>query len=306
MKTWYYAVCDKCGEALNVFVNNPSCTEAYLGKFDAEIQEWLSKHYGCELRFIHSDIHLDKLWEEGYKHKAVGSEGIEKYMLVRGKYVKYPHTVHLPWTQAVTDDEILTNVNHLVGKSVVVTEKMDGENTTMYTDHIHARSIDSRNHPSRTWIKNLWGRLRTEIPETWRVCGENLFAKHTIYYTELDDVFQVFNIWDGDTCLSWNETKEWCQLLGLSHVPVLYEGIWDEAAVKACWTGKSRQGGDQEGYVVRVAEKFNFDQFGTSLAKFVRKNHVQTSDHWLDEPVVPNLLKVRVQRFLNLSLPPKP
>lgn len=36
---------------------------------------------------------------------------------------------------------------------VVITEKMDGENTTLYRDGLHARSLDSRHHPSRNWVK---------------------------------------------------------------------------------------------------------------------------------------------------------
>ena len=206
-------------------------------------------------------------------------------------YKKYPHTPHLPWTLAVTDDEILSSVNHFVGKEIVVTEKLDGENCNMYLDHIHARSIDSRSHPSRNFVKNLWGRVRSDIPPGMRICGENLYATHSIHYSGLTNYLQVFNIWQGDECMSWEETVVWCNLLGLEHVPVLYHGIWDEDKVKSCWTGKSTQGGDQEGYVVRIADRFQAEDFGRSLAKFVRKGHVQTSDHWLDEAIVPNQLK---------------
>jgi hypothetical protein len=66
MKTWYRAVCDEHGEAVHIFVNNPTCTAAYLSDSDQEIGEWLSNHHGCELRLIWHDLHLDKLWDEGY------------------------------------------------------------------------------------------------------------------------------------------------------------------------------------------------------------------------------------------------
>lgn len=70
--------------------------------------------------------------------------------------VKYPRTFHLPWSRSYThDDKVLKHVQHFEGKEVVVTEKMDGENTTMYRDYLHARSIDSKDHPSRHWIKNV-------------------------------------------------------------------------------------------------------------------------------------------------------
>jgi len=66
MKTWYKAVCDACGEAIDMFVSNPSCSASLLGDHDAEIQAWLEKHWSCELRLIWRDDHLDKLWEDGF------------------------------------------------------------------------------------------------------------------------------------------------------------------------------------------------------------------------------------------------
>jgi hypothetical protein len=73
-KDWYLAVCDKCLEAKYVMVSNPSCTAAYLGHKDAQVQAFLNKHYGCELRLVWRDDQLDKLWEEGYTNKDLRYE----------------------------------------------------------------------------------------------------------------------------------------------------------------------------------------------------------------------------------------
>jgi len=95
----------------------------------------------------------------------------------------------------------------LAARDVVVTEKMDGENTTLYSDGLHARSVDSRHHPSRAWIKAFHAQWRHLIPEGWRLCGENLFAQHSIHYERLPSYFMLFSIWDEHNhCLSWNET----------------------------------------------------------------------------------------------------
>ena len=59
MKVWYDAVCDKHLERCRVFVSNPSTTAAYLSASDKGIQDWLEKHYGCELRLIWRDDQLD-------------------------------------------------------------------------------------------------------------------------------------------------------------------------------------------------------------------------------------------------------
>lgn len=85
---------------------------------------------------------------------------------------KYPRTPHLPWSPGVSDDDILLNTaSFFENKQVVVTEKMDGENTTVYRDFIHARSIDSRFHPSRTWVKAMQAQIGYQIPDGWRICG---------------------------------------------------------------------------------------------------------------------------------------
>jgi hypothetical protein len=95
MKTWYKAVCDKCGEAREIFVSNPSCTATYLSDQDEAIQTWLSKHYGHELRLICTDEQLDKLWEEGYDYAPLSchsnyktrlqEDADNKWLLIRKK-----------------------------------------------------------------------------------------------------------------------------------------------------------------------------------------------------------------------------
>tara|TARA_B100000745_G_C20123493_1_gene384732 strand:+ start:261 stop:896 length:636 start_codon:yes stop_codon:yes gene_type:complete len=207
------------------------------------------------------------------------------------KLVKYPSTYHLPWSRSVTEnDKVLTSLEHFVGRRVVVTEKMDGESCSMYTDAIHARSLDSRHHPSRDWIKAFWGAKRNLIPEGWRLCGENLYAEHSIRYDQLPSYFMLFSIWDeNNVAQSWDATVEWCELLEMKHVPILFDGQWDENIVKGLWD-KSKQN-ISEGYVVRLAEPFHFDNFKTSIAKFVRRGHVQTDEHWMHSEIVPNGLE---------------
>ena len=57
--------------------------------------------------------------------------------------LKYPRTLHLPWSESITsDDKVMKSIDSLLNKNVIVSLKMDGENTTLYTDYIHARSID--------------------------------------------------------------------------------------------------------------------------------------------------------------------
>lgn len=209
--------------------------------------------------------------------------------------VKYPRTYHLPWSPGKTsDDRTVDDPEELFdGVEVVVTEKMDGECTTMYSDYLHARGIDYAPHRSRDYVKALHGRIASDIPDGWRICGENLYGVHSIAYEALPAYLLVFSIWNArNDCLPWDETVYWAQLLGLETVPVLYRGPWDEAAVRALdGVGKSRLGGDREGYVVRRAGDFHYRAFRQSVAKYVRSGHVQTPDHWAQQAVVANKLR---------------
>jgi len=208
------------------------------------------------------------------------------------RYVKYPRTYHLPWSQNVPeDDRVMPSVAQFEGRRVIATVKMDGENTTWYCDYNHARSVDSANHPSRNWAKALWAQKCADIPEGYRVCLENLYAQHSIAYDDLESYVYGFSFWDDkNICQSWDDTMEWFQLMEITPVPVLYDDIFDEKKLRNLHNSLDLS--KCEGYVLRVADSFHYSQFRKSVAKFVRKNHIQTVKHWMQgQPIVPNKLR---------------
>jgi len=191
---------------------------------------------------------------------------------------KYPRTPHLPWSPGYSGDDIrLADISHFYGKQVVITEKRDGENTTLYTDAIHARSLNNRYHDSQSWVRQLHASIANDIPEGMRICGENLYAQHSLRYENLSTYFEVFSVWQEDYCLSWAETVEWVELLGLSTVPVLYIGEWDVEFVQQVMQINPSV---QEGYVVRNSERFYYQEFSQNVAKYVREGHVTTNESW--------------------------
>ncbi len=205
------------------------------------------------------------------------------------KYIKYPRSYHFPWSENLkNDDRMLSSTDAFYDKRVIITEKMDGENTTLYNDFIHARSLDSKHHESRDWVKAFWGKIKHEIPEGWRICGENLYAKHSILYNGLPSYFLGFNIWnEKNICLSWDDTKEWFDLLGIVSVPTIYDGIYPKEWITKIQYDLNRK---QEGYVVRLAEAIAYRDFKYKVGKWVRKNHVQTSEFWMHSKLEPNEL----------------
>ena len=47
----------------------------------------------------------------------------------------------------------------------------------------------------------------------------------------------------------------------------------------------------EEGYVIRIADEFDYDDHNKYTCKWVRESHVQTTDFWMTEVVIPNKLK---------------
>jgi len=209
-------------------------------------------------------------------------------------YVKYPRTYHVPWSEGTEDDKTLPDDSNFHGKEVVVTIKMDGENTTWYRDYIHARSINSGSHESRDWVKGLWSQKAWQLSEGMRICGENLYAQHSVHYNNLPSYFMVFSVWYKLRCLSWEETLFYSQLLDLDMVPVMYHGIYDREQIMEIYEKKFK-GSGCEGFVIRLTNEFNYGQFRKCVAKFVdpkfRMLVNNAHGHWISKKIIPNKLK---------------
>lgn len=210
-------------------------------------------------------------------------------------HVKYQRTWHATWSPGITKDDRVHTAEamqkNFAGKRVIVTKKMDGENTTMYQDYFHARSLDSASHISQSWCRNYWSQICGDIPPEWRICGENLYAVHSIAYDDLDTFFYGFSMWDDrNVCLDWDTMIEYFTLMGVTVVPKLYDGIYDEKIIRSL--EKELDFNRDEGYVIRTADGFSYADFRNCVAKFVRKGHVQpNAHHWRAKQVVPNGLK---------------
>jgi hypothetical protein len=52
------------------------------------------------------------------------------------------------------------------------------------------------------------------------------------------------------------------------------------------------ENGDEcEGYVIRLADSFHYKNFQKSVVKYVRKNHVKTDKHWMQQTIIKNILE---------------
>lgn len=198
---------------------------------------------------------------------------------------KYGRTYHLPFSKGVTnDDRICWEWEGVLDAELIITEKLDGENTCLKATGVYARSHGS---PTRNpWAKNAW-----EIWEgvqhhlgSLEIFGENLYGIHSIEYERLPAHFFVFAIRDEGRWLSWEEVVFYAECLDLFTVPLLEQGSFTKenlsATIAANMDYGSTFGGAIEGVVVRPSAEFTTEEFPHKVIKYVRENHVKTDEHW--------------------------
>jgi hypothetical protein len=223
---------------------------------------------------------------------------------------KYNRTFHLPWSKGATnDDKIATDLSYLINGEIVITEKMDGSNTSLETNGCFARTHSGPpTHISFDGLKAFHSTIRHKISKGTQLFGEWLYAKHSISYDALPHHFMLFNVRElkGQDTKSWNEVcyweswemvRTWAAELEIPTVPELYTGkVSSEKELKELVESLMIQpsvcGGIREGVVVRIQEQFTDTVFQHCVMKYVRANHVQTSEHWKDQEIVKNKLKL--------------
>ena len=210
--------------------------------------------------------------------------------------IKHPRTVHLPWSRSRSRDDVSADSLDFLNGEIVVTEKLDGENTTIYSDGFsHARSIDSGYHSSRSRVGALAAAISSDIPAGWRVCGENMQARHTLAYEQVPH-FLVHSVWNQQNCaLSFADTEEFCHQLGLVPVPVLYRGRSSPAELKLL-NSNSGAYGPAEGYVVRAAGEIDYQDWSSQVGKYVASGFQIDSGHWIKNWQPNNLLPALERR----------
>jgi hypothetical protein len=201
--------------------------------------------------------------------------------------IKYGRTFHLPISPGATsDDKIMSSLDGLLGDDLVVTEKMDGENTTLHRLGSHARSPDGRHHPSGDWLKAFAAGICPQLAEGERIVGENLYARHSVSHSALPSWFLGFG-WIVDGVVQpWDLTLVRFEELGVQPVPVLYRGPYRPRLFEDLAQGLDLT--RQEGFVARIAGAFAEAEMPRRMGKYVRAGHVQSEVHWMNAPLVPN------------------
>ena len=211
---------------------------------------------------------------------------------------KYPKTRYLSFSPSKDNIDVretgLFDMNNFINKDLIITTKMDGSNLQMSQERLAARNGKYANHKSFDLAKVLYNDIYYKIPKDFIIFGEWLYAKHSIHYANLISYFQVFAIYDksNNIYLSWQNVEQLTNSLNLNTVQKLgsirSNNLTElEQLITQFGEHYINQGG--EGIVVRNSESFS--DFNNNVAKYVRKNHVTTDEHWSSQKLIRNMLK---------------
>jgi hypothetical protein len=203
--------------------------------------------------------------------------------------LKFPRIYHLPYSLGATDDDkTLSSVDYLLNKPVVITEKMDGSNVCLCNEGVLSRGGSKATHPSFDLLKQRWAAKQHHL---WRknfIFGEWCYAKHSIHYTNLEDYFFMFAVFSEEDQIwrSWDDVVWFAKEFQFKTAPVLAYTNFTSLEQMISFPYDETT----EGYVIRIRDSFHNKDFKSSVAKFVRANHVQTTKHWSTEKIIRNQL----------------
>ena len=201
--------------------------------------------------------------------------------------MKYPRTSYWPWSPQIPADGLqVADPSVFVGLEVVVTEKLDGSNTLLHRGEVYGRSVSTPSTaPWRAMVKKHHAWKLADSDDL--LYGEDIFGVHSIEYGPVaeDRTLYAFALRRRERFESFDEVRDLAKRLDIAVVPVVWRGRFGSVnaireLVAEAHTRASHLGGQREGVVIRPAAGFPAADFGSLVCKSVRRDHVQTDEHW--------------------------
>lgn len=250
---------------------------------------------------------------------------------------KYPRTQHIEGSGLQAGDEDLDVIpfQEFAGRYLVVEEKMDGANSAVSFGPDGKLLLQSRGHYLmggerekhfdlfKAWARRYTAELWDVLSDRYVMYGEWLYARHSVFYTDLPHYFLEFDLFDktSEDFLSTQRRREMLahapfvasvKMLHAGTVPSMQalkdmvgpshfiapdylrrlEAICQERHLDARQVlAETDQTGLMEGLYIKVEE----DGLVQERYKYVRAGFLQTvlnsHSHWLDRPIIPNGLR---------------
>lgn len=200
---------------------------------------------------------------------------------------KYPSTPH--WINSPTvhrNDSYTNHPEQFLNKRIVITEKLDGGNTCLFNGQVYARSVIQPSNDGWMAMVKKHHAWKSNYPyvKDMAFYGEDIYGIHSIEYNAVkeSETFYLFAIRKDDFFLNWKEVRDHTDF---PVIPEVFDGIFFETKhltnfLKREITKPSALGGPREGFVIRNFKEFYHSDFDRNVCKYVRKNHVQTDQHW--------------------------
>jgi hypothetical protein len=256
---------------------------------------------------------------------------------------KYPRTPHLEGSGVQPGDETLASISFLeiTGRTLVITEKMDGANCGIRFTADGRLLLQSRGHYLaggererqfdlfKAWAYRHATELWDVLSDRYLLYGEWLYAKHTLFYTELPHYFLEFDIYDAavEEFLDTDRRRALLDRLPfIVSTRLIGRGVMPSLASIVALIGPSPFVGG--GFLSRLQEwcetsRLNADQVlretdqtglmeglylkveeggvVTARCKYVRPSFrtavLDSQTHWQNRPIIPNGLRQGVSLF---------
>ena len=156
--------------------------------------------------------------------------------------IKYPRTPHLKGSKLQPGDEDLSQISpsKILGKYIVIEEKVDGANTAISFGENGELLLQNRGHYLtggyrerhynlfKNWAIAHQDELFRILGTRYIMYGEWLYAKHTVYYDALPHYFLEFDIYDrkSNVFLDTEKRHEMLKDSCVVSVPVLNTGVF--------------------------------------------------------------------------------
>lgn len=154
---------------------------------------------------------------------------------------KFPSTPHLAWLgkKPVRDDKVMSpaEVIRFLSDSIVVEEKLDGANLGISIGPDDKLRFQNRGNwlngklvgqwnPLRGWIARCEPAIREVLPANHILFGEWCYARHSIGYRRLPDLFSLFDVYDVSSDRFWSAARrdDLAKKAGLVSVPQVAVG----------------------------------------------------------------------------------
>lgn len=136
---------------------------------------------------------------------------------------KYGRCLHAQISLGTTSDDRFMPSGYVKAfadmPSLIMTEKLDGQNNCFKKDGVFARSHAAITaHPWDKPMRERWELIKNDLGDI-ELFGENMYGIHSVAYKKLESYYYLFAVREKGKWLSWEEVKWYAEVFDFPTVP---------------------------------------------------------------------------------------